>query len=123
MSFVAAGSVEHEPSGSYDAVFCMAVLRHGALSNSTVQSCDHCITFEAFDRTVSGLAGCVKPGGLLVIQNSNFRFCDASASDRFRPVFSVDNGFFHPGLPLFGSDNRRLDVPSYQDVVFEKLGA
>ena len=122
MSFAVAGSVEQEPPASYDAVFCMAVLRHGDLSFSTVQTCDHRITFQAFDRTVGELARCLKDGGLLVIQHSNFRVCDASAASHLEPVLSANNGNFHPQVPLFGPDNRRLDLPSYPDVVFRKLG-
>lgn len=120
MSFAVAGSVEHEETKSYDAVFCMAVLRHGDLSDSNLQRCDHRITFAAFELTVRDLGRCVKDGGLLIIQHSNFRFGDAVASTDFHPVLSVDNGDFVSQKPVFGVDNRRLDVPPYEEVVFRK---
>jgi hypothetical protein len=123
MSFAVAGSLQHEATGSYDAVFCMAVLRHGDLSWSGTQRCDHRITFDAFERTVGDLARCVKDGGLLIIQHSNFRFCDAAPAAHFQSLLSVDNGHFNPQAPLFGPNNCRLDVASYGEVVFRKMVA
>ena len=121
MLFAVASSAEQEPAGMYDAIFCMAVFRHGDLSFSGAHRCEHLITFDAFERTVSGLARCLKDGGLLAIRHANFRLCDTALAERFRPVFRVEQPPFHPQAPLFGPDNRRLDVPFYGDVVFEKL--
>lgn len=120
MSFGIAGSAREEPTAAYDAIFCLAVLRHGDLSYSQVDRCDHRITFQAFEATVEGLARCLKVGGFLALQHSNFRFCDTATASSFRPVLSIPTPPFHPQAPLFGSDNRRLRVPSYDDVVFEK---
>ncbi len=122
VSFAVAGSAAREPAGTYDAVFCMAVFRHRDLSFSDAHRCDHLITFDAFERTVGGLARCLKDGGLLAIRHANFRFCDTATAERFRPVFSADEPPFHPQAPLFGPDNRRVEEPFYPDVVFEKLG-
>jgi SAM-dependent methyltransferase len=121
MSFAVAGSVEDEPSGSYDAIFCMAVLRDGELSDPRVLRCDHRITFAAFERTLSDLARCLKDGGLLIVQHSNFRFCDAATAAHFQALLTVDNQPFHERTPLFGPDNRRLDVPPYGEVVFREV--
>src|SRR5579862_1094793 len=41
ISFATARSTETEPSGGYDAIFCMAVLRHGSLGLPGVERCDH----------------------------------------------------------------------------------
>ncbi len=100
----------------------MAVFRHGDLSHANAERCDHRITFEAFERTIGELARCVKDGGYLVIQHSNFRFGDTTVAARFRPVLSVKRGRFEPQLPLYGPDNRRLDVPAYEEAVFQKVG-
>lgn len=120
MSFVVSGSASEEPSESYDAVFCMAVLRHGDLSRDGVQRCDHRITFDAFERTVAELARCVRPGGLLIIQHSNFRFCDTAISASFDTLLSVENGQFADRERIFGKDNRLLNVGPYGEVVFRK---
>lgn len=123
VSFAVAGSVERERTASYDAIYCMAVLRHGDLTKSGALRCDHRLTFDAFERTVAGLARCVKHGGLLIIHYSNFRFCDSVVSPDFEPVLSLHDGYSDPRAPLFGRDNVRLNVPSYDDVVFRKVRA
>lgn len=110
MSFQVSGSASREVTSAYDAVFCMAVLRHGDLSRDGVRRCDHRITFAAFESTVAELARCVRPGGLLIIQHSNFRFCDTTVSAGFETVLDVKTGLFPERERLFGADNRLLDV-------------
>jgi 2-polyprenyl-3-methyl-5-hydroxy-6-metoxy-1,4-benzoquinol methylase len=124
MRFVRAGTVNREVDGKYDAVFCMAVFRHGDLGYSPTESCDHRITFDAFDSTVGKLARCVKRGGFLVIEHSNFRFRDSSSAGEFEAVFSRELPPLPPGsrvTPLFGRDNRRLEDQEYREVVFQKV--
>jgi hypothetical protein len=43
MSFEFASSTEAEPAAVYDAIFAMAVLRHGSLGPPGVTRCDHLI--------------------------------------------------------------------------------
>jgi 2-polyprenyl-3-methyl-5-hydroxy-6-metoxy-1,4-benzoquinol methylase len=50
ITFATAHSTAAEPSGTYDAIFCMAVLRHGSLGLPGVTRCDHLIRFEDFAR-------------------------------------------------------------------------
>jgi hypothetical protein len=52
MSFESAGSIEAEPAAIYDAIFAMAVLRHGSLGLPGVTRCDHLIRFDEFARAV-----------------------------------------------------------------------
>jgi SAM-dependent methyltransferase len=121
MSFGLAGSVESEAADFYDAVFAMAVFRHGDVSQPHVDRCDDRITFESFERTVGDLARCVKDDGLLIIQHSNFRFRDTAASAGFRTILTLDNREFAARTPVFGSDNRRIEEPQRVDVVFQKI--
>jgi SAM-dependent methyltransferase len=83
ISFLTACSTEAEPPSSYDAIFCMAVLRHGSLGLPDVTRCDHLICFADFARAVADFERCLKPGGLLIIRHSNFRLCDAPAGKAF----------------------------------------
>jgi SAM-dependent methyltransferase len=119
VAFAVAGSTAAEETGSYDAIFCMAVLRHGGLTNSTLDRCDAFIRFEDFERTVADLARCLEAGGLLAVRHSNFRFGDAAAARAFECVLRLPP---NAGTPLFGRDNRHLAGALYDEVVFRKRG-
>lgn len=121
MIFVRAGSAECEPADFYDAVLCMAVLRHGDLGLRPVESCDHRIAFDGFDRTVGQLAACLKRGGYLVIEHSNFRFCDSPRAADFEVVGTREQPTGERPTPLFGPDNRLLDDQSYREVIFRRV--
>jgi 2-polyprenyl-3-methyl-5-hydroxy-6-metoxy-1,4-benzoquinol methylase len=117
MAFRAAASTADEAAQSYDAIFCMAVLRHGGLARDAVRS-DPLIRFEDFERAVADFARCLRPGGILALRHSNFRFRDAAASQDFETLLSVRH---NPATPLFGRDNRRLaEVPPEIEAVFRK---
>lgn len=115
--FETASSTAVEPAAAYDAIFCMAVLRHGGLTAESAR-CDHLIKFEDFATAVAEFDRCLKPGGLLVIVHSNFRFADTTTSANYKTV--VQQGAPTP-LVRFGSDNARVTPSDVEDVVFRKL--
>jgi 2-polyprenyl-3-methyl-5-hydroxy-6-metoxy-1,4-benzoquinol methylase len=115
IAFEVADSAASEPTDAYDAVFCMAVLRHAALA--TAERCDPILRFADFERAVGDLARCLKPGGLLALRYSNFRFADAAASEAFETVLRIAP---NPPPPLFGRDNRRRHGLTDDEVVFRK---
>ena len=119
MSFAVAGSTDREAGASYDAIFAMAVFRHGDLNLSpTPPKCDHRIRFADFEQSVTDLARCLKPGGLLVIHNAMFRFGDTCVAAQFEPVECI--GHFIEG-PLYDRENRSLSAGNYPHVIFRKL--
>ncbi len=118
LSFVRAGSTAGEQDASYDAIFCLAVLRHGSLKRPGITRCDHLIRFEDFAAAVADFHRCLKPGGLLAIRFSNFRLRDAPVSTQFETLLRLD---YKAHLPLFGPDNRLLKDAKYPDVVFRKV--
>lgn len=120
IQFRCAGSPVHEIAESYDAILCLAVLRHGALQDSMPDSCEPWIDFASVDRLVTELARCVKPGGYLAIWHSHFRFADMTVAPQFTAVLSHKR-IGRVSTPLYGRDNRRLDCPNYCDAVFQKL--
>jgi 2-polyprenyl-3-methyl-5-hydroxy-6-metoxy-1,4-benzoquinol methylase len=119
IAFEAAVSAAAEPDQTYDAVFCMAVLRHGSLGRPGVTRCDDVFPFEDFASAVAELARCLKPGGLLALRHSNFRLCDAPAGADFEPVFWVEPDDAAQ-TPVFGPDNRLMPGTVYTDAVFRK---
>jgi len=119
LSFEVAASTVGEAAASYDAIFCMAVLRHGDLGAPGVTRCDHLLRFEDFAATIADFSRCLKPGGLLAIRHSNFRLCDAPAAADFEAVLNLPYRQ-HSGPPLFGPDHRLMQDASYPDAVFRK---
>jgi SAM-dependent methyltransferase len=120
ISFQVASSTDAEASASYDAIFCMAVLRHGSLGLPGVTRCDHLIQFEYFARAASDFDRCLRPGGLLVIRHSNFRLCDAPVGAAFETILSVKNPGAEQKTPIFGPDNQLMKDVDYPDTVFRK---
>ena len=123
LRFMAAGSTAHLPDASYDAIFCLAVLRHGGLASGPPPCCAHLIRFAAFAELVGDFARCLKPGGLLAIAHSNFRFSDAPASAGFEVVLRAGPGRADNATPLYGPDDRLLPGVGYHDIIFRGLGS
>jgi SAM-dependent methyltransferase len=122
VTFAAAATTEAEQPESYDAIFCLAVLCHGDLATSGAQRCDPLLHFEDFERTVADFARCLKPGGLLLLHTTSFRFCDTSASKDFDSVLEVDPAQLAPDA-VFDRDNRLMEGVRYRDVAFRKRGS
>ncbi|HXC54846.1 MAG TPA: class I SAM-dependent methyltransferase [Rhizomicrobium sp.] len=121
-AFAVADTAAGEPAGTYDAVFCMAVLRHGDLAGANAQRCDHLIRFADFERTVADFARCLKVGGLLALRHSNFRFADTAAAASFELLLEAPR-LASPasvGTPQYGPDNRRLPDAPLEGVLFRK---
>jgi SAM-dependent methyltransferase len=121
MTFATAASTEGEPSGSHDAIFCLAVLVSGDLTTSGAQRCDPVFHFERFDRQVADFARCLRPGGLLVLHTTNFRFCDTAVAHDFDVVLEADPEHLAPDV-LFDRDNRLMpgERQRYRAVAFKK---
>lgn len=116
-AFAVAGSTEAEPSETYDAVFCLAVLRHGDLGRDRPARCDALIRFAEFARLTADFARCLKPGGLLAIRHSNFRFEDTEASSAFTPLLRAPR---LADTPKYGRDNARLPDAAREIVLWRK---
>ena len=120
ITFQCAGDAFDELPESYDAVFAMAVFRHGDL-NSAPDRCEHLIRFAAFEDTVDGLSRCLKPGGLLVIRHANFRFTDTKTAAGFRLLLAAKKQRPDQMSPLYGQDDKLLKSQEPDDGVYCKL--
>jgi SAM-dependent methyltransferase len=121
VTFETAATTEREPTSSYDAIFCLAVLVNGDLTTSRSQRSDPLFHFERFDRMVGDFARCLKPGGLLVLHTTNFRFCDTTVAPDFNVVYEADPK--HLALDVLFDRNNRLmsgERERYRAVAFEK---
>ncbi len=117
VSFKCTGSVQDELDEYYDAIFCLAVTRHPDLVAERPDSCEQSLPFEKFDTLMRGFCRILKPGGLLVIWNSQFRFSDCGVAQAFK---TVCRNSMPPQDLLYGSDNRRIDGTVYDEAIFRK---
>jgi SAM-dependent methyltransferase len=120
ITFEVASTTVGELSNSYNAIFCMAVFRHGGLGASGRDGrCDHLIRFQQFEETVGEIARCLVPGGLLLIGYSNFRFSETRIATNFDVVFQADASP-DAQTPIFDRDNRFLAQTGYGEIGFRK---
>jgi SAM-dependent methyltransferase len=121
VTFEVAATANGEATGSYDAIFCLAVLVNGDLTTSGAQRCDPLLHFERFDRMVGDFARCLKSGGLLVLHTTNFRFCDTAVAPDFDVVYEADPKYLALDV-LFDRNNRLMsgERERYRAVAFEK---
>ena len=118
--FELSNSPDTEPQAYYDAIFCMAVLRHGDLGASGAVNCEHLISFADFEKTVTALCRCLKPGGYLSIMHSNFRFSDTAVAQGFETVLRSEKRASRNDTPIYGADNHLLPNVVYHEMVFRK---
>ena len=109
ISFQCAADASGELPESHDAVFCMAVFRDPALDAPATRSTAGHISFDDFERGVADLVRCLKPGGFLFVEHSNFRIADTGSALVLEPVLQADppSSARRPGL--YGRDGCRLE--------------
>jgi SAM-dependent methyltransferase len=118
-AFATAATTAEEPADHYDAVFCLAVLCHGDLTVTGARRSDRLLRFDDFERVISGLARCLKPGGLLLLHTTSFRFCDTVTAAEFTPLLDAEPAQMAPDV-LFDRDNRLMPGARYYSVAFRK---
>lgn len=119
ITFEVAATTEAEPTGTYDALFCLSVLCNGTLTALRAQRCDPVLYFEKFEWLVGDFARCLKPGALLAVHGANFRFGDTRVSQNFDMVLEADPAQLAPDV-LFDRNNRLMSGERYRPVAFEK---
>jgi SAM-dependent methyltransferase len=122
ISFTVASNTRAEPSEYYHAIFCLAVLCHGDLSARGAKRSDPLISFAEFSSMVGDFSRSLKPGGLLLLLTTNFRFCDTEASRDFDTMLEAEPERLAPDV-LFGRDNRLMPGEQYRAVAFRKRTA
>jgi SAM-dependent methyltransferase len=111
------------PAGEqFEVVLALAVFRHAAL-NDAPPSCAGVLSFADFERTVSGLSDCVRPGGLLVVRHANFRFGDCAVAADYEAVRTGYASAGEGGLPtpLYDRDDALIGTEPRDDGIYRKL--
>lgn len=104
----------------YDAIFCLSVLRHARLDAEQPASCEAIMPFARYAEFVESIDRALKPGGMLFLWGTNFRFADTDVALRYRTIKVP--GRRHKGGAYYGRDNQRLLIDGYPECVFEKIG-
>jgi SAM-dependent methyltransferase len=109
IAFECAATASGEAAESHDAVFCMAVFRDPVLDSPMTRSTAGHVSFGEFERGIEDLVRCLKPGGLLFVEHSNFRIADTRSAPMLEAVLHADppRSGMYPGL--YGRDGRRID--------------
>jgi len=119
MNFIAASGTQSQPTASVDALFCLAVLCLGDLTTEKAEQSDPYLYFDQFAETVADFARCLRPGGLLFLHTTNFRFCDTATSRDFDVLLHAEPDQMAPDV-VFDRNNRLMRGESYRAVGFRK---
>jgi 2-polyprenyl-3-methyl-5-hydroxy-6-metoxy-1,4-benzoquinol methylase len=103
----------------YDAIFCLSVLRHARLDAEQPGNCEAIMPFARYAAFVDAFDHTLKPGGMLFLWGTNFRFADTDVARRYRTI--AVPGRRHKGGTHYGRDNQRLLIDGNPDCVFEKM--
>ena len=118
-TFLNRADAAFEALAPFDAIFCLAVLQRpgnwGTPDNTVVRG--H--TFAQFAGEIAVLDGHLKAGGLLAIDNADFRFIDTAAATRYVPLDSPNNRQLRR-RPVYGPDNTKLAAVHASDRIFIK---
>lgn len=122
MDFAVAASGDALGASLFDAIFCLAVFRHGRLQFGPAPCSDHLIRFGDFERVVTGLVRCLKPGGLLVLRHANFRFRDTAVAARFEIVGGSGATGPESGTPIYDPNDRLVPDAWEDQAIFRLVG-
>lgn len=120
VTLVESGNPADLAGNRFDAVFCMAVLRHGLLEELRPDSCAGILPFAKAERFATDLARCVRPGGLLALWNVHFRLTDMAIASRFTAQLDLEQGQL-ANQPLYGPADRRLNGEVCTTAVFRAM--
>jgi SAM-dependent methyltransferase len=85
----AAASIAETDGGEFDAITCLSVLhRREMVKNWPIDPTPY-MTFEAFERAVLDLDRHLRPGGMLLLYHSSFRFVETRVAPRYTPLLVV----------------------------------
>lgn len=103
----------------FDAVLCLAVLRHARLEEERPSSCAAILPFAQVERFTASLTSLLRPGGLLALWNVQFRLADMVAASCFSPVLELERGRT-ANQPLYGPNDKRLDDAVCTEAVYRR---
>ena len=122
ITLVQSGDPAELAGQSFDAVLCLAVLRHARLEEERPLTSTATLPFAQAERFVEALCALVRPGGVLALWNVHFRLADMKVASDFPTVLELAKGAM-ANQPLYGSDDKRLDQDVCKAAVYRRSEA
>jgi trans-aconitate methyltransferase len=113
-------SGEFDTGSDYDAIFCIAVFQRGE-NRFFKERITKGFTFQQFESEIALLDKKLKPGGLLIVNHSDFSFADTEIARRYSPLAFEGNKKLY-NRPLFDRNNIRISETTECYRVFVKNG-
>jgi SAM-dependent methyltransferase len=121
VTLLVAGEIGMAGNPPFDAILCMAVLQRSELNQKPPENCSAFLTFSKFEAVIADCDRCLKPGGLLALHHTTFRFADTAASRDYVPILQAD-----PLLPKrvkYDRNNRLITMEADDEpMLYRKKG-
>jgi hypothetical protein len=104
--------------GDFDLVFCMAVLQRSPSQHTRTKNVSDAYPFEKFEHELEALDRHIRPGGLMVLYHTFYRFGDSRIAQSYEPC---PQSIPDPVVPKFDRHGERLEDEHYGEVLFRKL--
>lgn len=104
--------------GPFDAIFYMSVLCRWPQTKGCDDSKD-IYPFDMFNELLKNNDSMLKQSGLIVIYNSNYRFCDSDIFNKYE-VLKSNSIKESGGVYKFSKNNKKLNGIDYPDCIFIK---
>lgn len=108
-----------EDAQSFDVIFCMAVFQHTSNRKSKNNEIARRFTFQQFEQEIVLLDQKLKPGGLFIIDHTDFSFMDTAVATRYQPLDFEMNQMIRQ-RPLFNKENKKIAETTGLYRIFEK---
>jgi len=102
----------------YQVILCMSVLCRWP-DTENMDDISSLYTFEKFQSKLEELHSLLNIGGLLVIYNANFRFCDTTLYEKYK-VFKVNENPENEFVHKFDKTNQKIISGDYMEWIFIK---